>query len=321
MVTRIVLLLITLYSFNTQAEEVKRRMNPFSKTDSKPIKGLANNEALYHFTFPYVDASVVNSSIIYSIDGENHTIQLDSLSFEVKTVAGDHVFQIYINSNYLEMYSSALSIKAGFMDNYNLYPIWSEGQDIQVEKPIIYLYPEEKTDISILLKVDGELTFTYPAYKNGWNVSADKNSNITVNNETFNYLFWESERKINVATIDFKSGFIVEQENVLSFLEDKLKLAGFTSKEKADFITYWAPRMIANETIFVQFIQNIDCNQFAELNISPQPDYINRFYVTWGKVNGDFQLITPQEITPINRNGFTVLEWGGQEISIPQLIN
>jgi|LSQX01.1.fsa_nt_gb hypothetical protein len=39
-------------------------------------------------------------------------------------------------------------------------------------KPVIYLYPEEKTDVSVKLDYNGELFVTYPNYNNGWNVTA-----------------------------------------------------------------------------------------------------------------------------------------------------
>ena len=39
-------------------------------------------------------------------------------------------------------------------------------------KPVIYLYPEEQTEVSVKLDYDGELTVTYPAYEDGWNVTA-----------------------------------------------------------------------------------------------------------------------------------------------------
>ena len=34
-------------------------------------------------------------------------------------------------------------------------------------KPVIYLYPEEETEVNVKLEYDGELTCTYPAYDNG----------------------------------------------------------------------------------------------------------------------------------------------------------
>ena len=37
------------------------------------------------------------------------------------------------------------------------------------------------------------------------------------------------------------------------FLEEKLALLGLTDKEAADFITFWAPQIRANEYTFVSF--------------------------------------------------------------------
>lgn len=34
-------------------------------------------------------------------------------------------------------------------------------------KPVIYLYPENETDVTVRLDYAGKLTCTYPAYKDG----------------------------------------------------------------------------------------------------------------------------------------------------------
>ena len=41
-----------------------------------------------------------------------------------------------------------------------------------VAKPVIYLYPEEETEVTVTLDFDGALTSTYPAYEEGWTVLA-----------------------------------------------------------------------------------------------------------------------------------------------------
>ena len=46
-------------------------------------------------------------------------------------------------------------------------------------KPVIYLYPEEETDVSVTLAYDGTLTCTYPNYKTGWHVSAKPDGTLT----------------------------------------------------------------------------------------------------------------------------------------------
>ena len=39
-------------------------------------------------------------------------------------------------------------------------------------KPVIYLYPEEAADVTVKLDYAGTLTTTYPAYGEGWRVTA-----------------------------------------------------------------------------------------------------------------------------------------------------
>ena len=40
-----------------------------------------------------------------------------------------------------------------------------------IEKPIIYLYPEKTQKINIELDFNGQLTHTYPKYEKGWNIT------------------------------------------------------------------------------------------------------------------------------------------------------
>ena len=43
------------------------------------------------------------------------------------------------------------------------------GQQEQGDaKPVIYLYPEQETTVSVSLDYAGTLTATYPAYEDGW---------------------------------------------------------------------------------------------------------------------------------------------------------
>ena len=46
------------------------------------------------------------------------------------------------------------------------------------EKPVIYLYPEQKTAVSVSLDYAGTLTATYPAYENGWHITAEPDGTL-----------------------------------------------------------------------------------------------------------------------------------------------
>ena len=46
------------------------------------------------------------------------------------------------------------------------------------EKPIIYLYPEEETNIEVKLGKKENITCSYPKYENGWKVVANPNGDL-----------------------------------------------------------------------------------------------------------------------------------------------
>ncbi len=55
-------------------------------------------------------------------------------------------------------------------------------EEVRTEKPVIYLYPTEETEVSVKLNLDGDLTCTYPAYNNGWSVTATPDGTLTDTN-------------------------------------------------------------------------------------------------------------------------------------------
>ena len=102
------------------------------------------------------------------------------------------------------------------------------------EKPVIYLYPEQEQEVSVRLDYDGKLTCTYPAYDDGWNVTAAQDGTITdESGQEYNYLYWEGDSN---QEYDFSEGFCVAGENTAEFLEDALVRLGLTRREANEFI-------------------------------------------------------------------------------------
>ena len=82
-----------------------------------------------------------------------------------------------------------------------------EGRGDVTAKPVIYLYPEEETQVTVKLDYAGELTCTYPAYDDGWTVTAQPDGTLTdAAGQTYSYLFWEG---VDTAAYDFSQGFCV----------------------------------------------------------------------------------------------------------------
>jgi len=185
------------------------------------------------------------------------------------------------------------------------------------EKPVIYLYPEERTEVSVKMEIHGENAFYYPQYKESWDFTAAPNGDLTFGEDTYNYLFWEATNRSILSPKQTASGFFVEGTDVVSFLEEKLSEAGLNSKEQADFITYWAPRLTKNKLNFIHFEFNESCNEYANIDITPKPDNVYRIYMIWGAVADEFK-VTEQKIEQFDRTGFSVLEWGGKESHIRQ---
>lgn len=177
-------------------------------------------------------------------------------------------------------------------------------------KPVIYLYPQKVTDVSVKLFLDGELTCTYPAYQNGWQVTADPAGTLTDSNgQTYNYLYWEGTTN---AQWDRDKGFCIKGEDTAAFLEDALARLGLSRKEANEFIVFWLPLMQDNPYNIISF-QTDAYTDAAELQVSPTPDTVIRVFMTW-QASEEYRDIEHQLLTAPDREGFTVVEWGGTEI-------
>ena len=178
------------------------------------------------------------------------------------------------------------------------------------EKPVIYLYPEQKTAVSVSLDYAGTLTATYPAYENGWHITAEPDGTLydEAGNE-YSYLFWEGEDKTDY---DFSKGFCVAGVDTADFLRETLAAIGLTPKEYNEFIVYWLPKMQDNPYNLISF-QSERYTDTAKLDIDPTPDSVLRVFMAWKPLHRA-QNIEPQTFTPFARDGFTVVEWGGCEV-------
>ncbi len=175
------------------------------------------------------------------------------------------------------------------------------------EKPVIYLYPEEKMNVTVELDYSGELTCTYPAYEDGWEVTAYPDGTLlNKSGMAYNYLYWEGESDINY---DYSEGFCVKGEDTAAFLETALEKLGLNRREANEFIVYWLPRMEPNEYNLIAF-QDDTYTDNAKLDISPEPDSLIRVFMAWRPLKEWIELPTQQLSAP-ERKGFVAVEWGG----------
>lgn len=179
------------------------------------------------------------------------------------------------------------------------------------KKPVIYLYPTKEEVIDVNLEYKGELTVTYPEYKDGWKVKANPDGTLInlEDNKEYSYLFWEG---ISDLSYDVSEGFVVKKEDTADFLQEKLEYMGLTSKEYNEFIVYWLPILQENKYNLISFAGE-EYNEYAKLNISPKPDSILRVMMIYKPLDKPIE-IKEQKLEKFNREGFTVVEWGGARV-------
>ena len=180
----------------------------------------------------------------------------------------------------------------------------------QGRKPVIYLYPEETIEVAVKLDLPGKLTCTYPAYEDGWRVTAAPDGTRTdAKGQTYNYLYWEGE---TATEYDLSEGFCVAGTDTAAFLEDALAQLGLTRKEANEFIVYWLPLMEQNPYNLITFQQEA-YTEAAKLTVTPAPDSLLRVFMTWKPLTEPVD-VPAQELPSFERHGFTVVEWGGTKI-------
>ncbi len=179
-------------------------------------------------------------------------------------------------------------------------------------KPVIYLYPDKTTDITVRLS-QTELICTYPAYNDGWTVTADPDGTLVnhADGREYSYLFWEG---VGPLETDFSEGFCVRGEDTAAFLQETLSALGLTPREYNEFIVWWLPQMQNNPYNLVTFAWE-DYNRAAPLEITPTPDTLLRVFMVWQASEEFVEIPAPTLPDAPQRNGFTVVEWGGTEIT------
>lgn len=176
-------------------------------------------------------------------------------------------------------------------------------------KPVIYLYPQKKTNVSVKVAPEGGFSYTDPEYNGGWNVTAEPSGQLTEisSGKKYPYLFWEGRGGIyNTPTL----GFTVKRAEVKSFLTEKLSLYHLNQKEINDFLEFWLPRMQEKPYYFVTFLGTAEMDRLAPLTITPKPDTIIRVLMDFTPLDRAVPSVG-YDIKAPERNGFTVIEWGG----------
>lgn len=188
------------------------------------------------------------------------------------------------------------------------------GCKSNAKKPILYLYPEEVTDVTVrFAEPDSvELTSTWPEYgADGWSVTAYPDGTLVdaATDEEFYALYWEG---LASPPGRLDTGAVVAGEDTAEFLDDALEQLGLTPRERNEFVIYWAPILELNRHNFVHFSTD-EWDAQVPLDIDPAPDSLVRVMMYWRPCAGNMK-VEPQELVMPAREGFTVVEWGGTRL-------
>jgi hypothetical protein len=183
----------------------------------------------------------------------------------------------------------------------------------QMDKPIIYLYPTEETEVEVSLGNVDKITCSYPQYTTGWKLLAEPNGDLTdlESGRKLYSLYYESEAVTKFKVED--DGFVVKGTETAEFLEEKLAILGLTEREAEEFIVYWLPKLQENEYNYIRFATTEEINANMPLEFSVEPDTIIRVLMTYKGLESPIE-IEEQKLETPTREGFVAVEWGGTEI-------
>ena len=250
----------------------------------------------------FADCYHANRTINLSQEGQGSNVWSGSLTTDVQGRWGIANLPL---GEYLLSVPSGVRITTSF-DLTNSaatdYEEMSYLKDQQVDAPNLYLYPETETDVSVMLDFPsgGYVTVSEPEYGNGWNVHVTPDGFI---NDGYDYLFYEAKV---VMPLQSSVGWILDGADLENEFRRVLESLCFAGREIDDFVEHWVPR-VQGKPWYVMYPQ--DAEQMSVLNISPVPNKVLRALFVIRPLNQPIPVTAPV-VTPFERDGFTVVEWG-----------
>lgn len=322
---KVLILITALFGLSqSYGSELKRGVGPFNiyKQDSIQTERKLSQLKIHFANSDFKSMPKgYQQKIMLSINGVLQTIVLDSTyTYTWDLEPGKYVLKLWPGIGYEEIITDSLTLKdkiaySAIVDFYEV------NENVIVDKPVIYFKTEKTINFSLEVIPSGTFTFTYPRYQNKWQGNVKQDGSIEIEGSTYPYLFWESNQAYRFKPSS--NGFHIKKEEVTVFLEQKLTELGFTATERTDFITYWGPKLVQSEELFIQFEFDQQCDQYATLSCNPQPESVHRVYIsfcTWNEAFNAF--VAPKTFEPLNRSGFSILEWGGHSFQfiIPEFV-
>ncbi|KND50125.1 MAG: hypothetical protein AB203_04020 [Parcubacteria bacterium C7867-008] len=206
-------------------------------------------------------------------------------------------------------------------------------------KPVVYLYPETPTKVTLSFPRLPSFHVDIPSYHNGWNVLAHPDGSLTdlqseytdcaaldtnrigseyakdaCKTKTYPYIYWSGHAN-GTYPIE-KKGFVVTRDELDTVMSTELNKIGLTAKESDDMRSFWVPKLLETKSPFyrLSFFTTEQMNRFIPMTVSPRPQSTLRVFLDWSPLSEKpSSLPEPQSFKPFARSGFTLVEWGGLE--------
>jgi len=186
----------------------------------------------------------------------------------------------------------------------------NSSNGVYVLKPMIYLYPNNPTKVSVKLGEEIRWTATYPKMVNGgWDVEATSSGEFTDLHSGKQYygIFWDAQYWKHPAQ---DSGFMASSDRFPEILDSLLELKGLNFKEREECVTFWLSKVSEHPWVKISF-HDESFSTAHPVSIHPNPKTFIRVFLVFTPLNS-YQEIPPQRIQPQLRLGFTAVEWGGE---------
>lgn len=175
-------------------------------------------------------------------------------------------------------------------------------ENVPVDKPNVYLYPTEPTEVAVRLPAWRRITESEPRYPvDGWRVTARPDGLLHTPVGPRDYLFYEMN--YDLRALQTEEGWCVDGALAQLSIEDAMADLGFLPSEVADFAEAWDdafpewPTM----TVYPQF------EGLTPLRIDPEPDALLR---AWFLVSAGCRPVAAPAFPVVERVGFHAAEWG-----------
>lgn len=280
-----------------------------------------------------------NGTSLYALKNKNHLFYKEQFELKITNQAEYFTslnpdrpkvptYEEYTAKNPVLLYKD-------MWDRWNIIGEFDYNVDAGCGKPVIYLYPEKPTDVSISFINGVKLGVNIPTYADGWKVTAHPDGTLvdlqkektncglidaskhgseyapeSCKTGVYPYIYWAGDVDAVYPKLD--EGFVVAKKDLKNTLEEKLSQIGLSEKETADMLEYWYPYLLKKDYPFYRltFFQNKEMNTFVLMNVSPRPQTVIRVFLDWEGLSEKIA-IKPQVLNYIDRKGFTLVEWGG----------